>query len=556
MQRKNRVKVFTDFLPIDMLYDPQSSAEKLFSKLKKSNDKYEVKLLMLRLVSRLIGRHSLLLLQFYPFILRYLNSHEKEKIGEIFAMIIESCHDLVPPEDVKPVIERILNNYANEYAPLAHIVIGINTIREILIRMPLALEESQIEYLVQFRSHRNSSVRAAAKALINFFRDVCPHMLPKKFIGRFTVIDDSNKELIYGQQKVATTIEGIELLGEGANVATERMLTDKDFKKIKLMQLRQAAKKVDKKGFASESSEGEEEDEMDVDEKGEDEMDADDLDDEDLEDEDLEDAEGEDGEEEMESEDDIKDKKKLAEKKYAEMHSSDGEDVESDELDDLESGEFWEEGEAEMLESEDEEEAKEEDEEEAPQLVPIGEDRQGREAKKGDKKRSKSAPAVSKKEFESDLSSESEESEDEEIDVNELSSDALDEALQEFEDSDDEPENQHGFVYAHNLNTYRLNKKERIEQMKKEEEQDDDGRKDYQRKRDKKRARKHGKTNIEKLKNKPMAMVLPKKVKDIKTQRDRVESKKKINKRNIFLGKYTKHKSQQLEARKRRKTNI
>ena len=92
--------------------------------------------------------------------------------------------------------------------------------------------------------------------------------------------------------------------------------------------------------------------------------------------------------------------------------------------------------------------------------------------------------------------------------------------------------------------------------MKKEEEQDDDGRKDYQRKRDKKRARKHGKTNIEKLKNKPMAMVLPKKVKDIKTQRDRVESKKKINKRNIFLGKYTKHKSQQLEARKRRKTNI
>jgi len=113
-------------------------------------------------------------------------------------MIIESCHDLVPPEDVKPVIERILNNYANEYCPTPHIVIGINTIREILVRMPLALDESQIEYLVQFRSHKNSSVRAAAKALVNFFRDVCPHMLPKKMIGRFTVIDDSNKELIYG----------------------------------------------------------------------------------------------------------------------------------------------------------------------------------------------------------------------------------------------------------------------------------------------------------------------------------------------------------------------
>lgn len=78
-------------------------------------------------------------------------------------------------------------------------------------------------------------MRAASKALINFFRDVCPHMLPKKFVGRFTVIDDTNKELIYGQQKVATQIDGIEFLGEGADIAKERILTDKDFKKIKLM---------------------------------------------------------------------------------------------------------------------------------------------------------------------------------------------------------------------------------------------------------------------------------------------------------------------------------
>jgi len=83
--------------------------------MKKSNDKYEVKLLMLRLVSRLIGRHNLLILGFYPYVLRYLNSHEKDKIGEIFAMIIEACHDLVPPEDIKPVIERIINNYITEF---------------------------------------------------------------------------------------------------------------------------------------------------------------------------------------------------------------------------------------------------------------------------------------------------------------------------------------------------------------------------------------------------------------------------------------------------------
>ncbi len=56
--------------------------------------------------------------------------------------------------------------------------------------MPLALEESQIEYLVEFRTFKNSSVVAAAKSLVNYFRDVCPHMLPKKFRGRFTKIDE------------------------------------------------------------------------------------------------------------------------------------------------------------------------------------------------------------------------------------------------------------------------------------------------------------------------------------------------------------------------------
>ena len=72
------------------------------------------------------------MLQFYPYVLRYLNSHDKDKIGEIFAMIIESCHELVPPEEVKPIIERIEQNYITEYCSAQHITIGLNAVREIL----------------------------------------------------------------------------------------------------------------------------------------------------------------------------------------------------------------------------------------------------------------------------------------------------------------------------------------------------------------------------------------------------------------------------------------
>ena len=70
-------------------------------------------------------------------------------------MIIESCHDLVPPEDIKPVVEKIISNFVTEYCANQHITVGLNTIREILARMPLALDESQIEQLIEFKSMKN-----------------------------------------------------------------------------------------------------------------------------------------------------------------------------------------------------------------------------------------------------------------------------------------------------------------------------------------------------------------------------------------------------------------
>lgn len=57
-------------------------------------------------------------------------------------MIIESCHELVPPEEIKPIIEKIISNFITEYCANQHITIGLNAIRELLCRMPLALDES------------------------------------------------------------------------------------------------------------------------------------------------------------------------------------------------------------------------------------------------------------------------------------------------------------------------------------------------------------------------------------------------------------------------------
>lgn len=54
----------------------------------------------------------------------------------------------------------------------------------------------------------------AAKSLINYFRDVCPELLPKKMRGRFAEIDEDNEKEAnaFGHVKVHKTIDGIEFL--------------------------------------------------------------------------------------------------------------------------------------------------------------------------------------------------------------------------------------------------------------------------------------------------------------------------------------------------------
>lgn len=53
------------FPAIQLLHDPQSIAEQVFAKLKHTGVRFEVKLLMINFVSRLIGCHELILLNFY-----------------------------------------------------------------------------------------------------------------------------------------------------------------------------------------------------------------------------------------------------------------------------------------------------------------------------------------------------------------------------------------------------------------------------------------------------------------------------------------------------------
>lgn len=66
-----------NFSALHLIHDPQGFAEKLFKQLEKNNDRFEIKLLALDVISRLIGLHNLFLLNFYPYLQRFLQPHQR-----------------------------------------------------------------------------------------------------------------------------------------------------------------------------------------------------------------------------------------------------------------------------------------------------------------------------------------------------------------------------------------------------------------------------------------------------------------------------------------------
>ncbi len=59
----------------------------------------------------------------------------------ILASLVQSCHPLVPPEEMNVIVKTIANNFVTDRNNAETIAVGINAIREIFHRIPLVLEE-------------------------------------------------------------------------------------------------------------------------------------------------------------------------------------------------------------------------------------------------------------------------------------------------------------------------------------------------------------------------------------------------------------------------------
>ncbi|XP_037609485.1 protein SDA1 homolog isoform X1 [Sebastes umbrosus] len=207
---KKKVEVF-NFSAIHLIHDPQDFSEKLLKQLEASKERFEVKIMMMEFISRLVGIHELFLFNFYPFVQRFLQPHQRE-VTKILLCAAQASHQLVPPEVIEPVIMTIANNFVTDRNSGEVMTVGINSIKEVAGRCPLALNEDLLQDLVQYKTHKDKNVMMSAKGLIQLFRSLNPHMLHKRDRGRPTEASVEAKIRDYGELEAKDYIPGAEVL--------------------------------------------------------------------------------------------------------------------------------------------------------------------------------------------------------------------------------------------------------------------------------------------------------------------------------------------------------
>lgn len=216
LERKKKQPHPLNFSALHLLHDPQGFAESLFSKhLQNSKSKLnlEQKLLVLQLVSRLVGLHKLTVIALYSYFIKYLTPRQPS-VTTFLACLAQATHNLVPPDALEPLVQKIANEFVSEAAASEVAAAGLNAIREICVRQPLAINDTLLQDLVMYRKSKDKGTVMAAKGLLSLYREVGADLLHKKDRGKQATMgirSGEQKERRFGEEEVGG-IQGLELL--------------------------------------------------------------------------------------------------------------------------------------------------------------------------------------------------------------------------------------------------------------------------------------------------------------------------------------------------------
>ncbi|EGN92016.1 hypothetical protein SERLA73DRAFT_191723 [Serpula lacrymans var. lacrymans S7.3] len=210
-----------NFPALQLLHDPQTFSEKLYDNMNICDKKLSLdhKILIMQLLSRVMGAHKSCVLGFYTYVMKYLAYHQL-RVPAILAALAQSVHELTPPDVLVPVIRKLAHEFVHPGVGSEVIAAGINAIREVCRRQPWAMEDDLLGDLVEYRKSKDKPVTAAARGLLQLYREVNPSMLKRRERGKEASIGMAagSQALPFGHSATpAMDVEGLTLLEDHLN---------------------------------------------------------------------------------------------------------------------------------------------------------------------------------------------------------------------------------------------------------------------------------------------------------------------------------------------------
>ncbi|ATY61696.1 SDA1 domain [Cordyceps militaris] len=229
--RKKQAPHPLNFSALHLLHDAQGFAEQVFSKhLQNTKAKLSLdsKLLVLQLVTRLVGLHKLTIVPLYSWFIKYLTPRQ-QSVTSFLASLAQGTHNLVPPDALEPLIQKIANEFISEASAAEVAAAGLNAIREVCARQPLAMTDTLLQDLVQYKKSKDKGVMMAAKGLLSLYREVGAELLRKRDRGKDASMglrSGIQKQHMFGEEAPGG-IEGLELLANFKHEQRRRRLAEK-----------------------------------------------------------------------------------------------------------------------------------------------------------------------------------------------------------------------------------------------------------------------------------------------------------------------------------------
>ncbi|CAK5279508.1 unnamed protein product [Mycena citricolor] len=215
-KKHNKTDTQVNFSGLQLLNDPQTFGEKLYDILNRYDKRFSLdhKILLMQLLSRVMGSHKLCVLGFYTYVVKYL-TYRQLRVPSILVALAQSVHDLTPPDAVEPVIRKLTHEFVHPGVASEVIAAGINAVREVCRRQPWAMEEDMLGDLIEYRKSRDKAVTAAARGLLQLYREVNPALLKRRERGKEASMGlaGGSQPLPFGHSAdAAVDIEGLALL--------------------------------------------------------------------------------------------------------------------------------------------------------------------------------------------------------------------------------------------------------------------------------------------------------------------------------------------------------